>query len=121
MRKNQRFAISAIAITLATGKRVSSVYSFADGNYANVSCDVNAQNISVYDHERGCHISGSESSKNKYSLYDYGLSNHIDLEMKNRGFSGYDYDSGSHFEGTMSGGSVSFYDFETGEFYEYSG
>ena len=81
MNTKQRAAISAIAYTLLMSKKISNIYSYSDGNYMSISCEVKNKKVSVYDYERGCHIDVSESVKNSYSFYDYGTGGYYDFSI----------------------------------------
>ncbi|MDD3915140.1 MAG: hypothetical protein PHF76_10895 [Bacteroidales bacterium] len=85
-----------------------------------MSGSVNDKAISAYDYGRGCHLSGRVSSPNNFSVFDYGVSGHINLKIDGVKFSGYDYSSGYHFSGTIRSKSVSFYDYQTSTYYNYS-
>lgn len=114
MNSNTRACIAYITGSLH-GRNASSVYDYSQSRHISVSGTVSESSINVYDYDRGCHISGSPSS-----LYDYGNSAYIQLNMNGIQFSGYDYDSGNHYSGTVNGGSVSIYDYETSQHYSYS-
>ncbi|VEH83481.1 hypothetical protein [Erysipelothrix rhusiopathiae] len=100
MIENQRAVIAFIVYKLVRGINHSSVYSFTLSDHINVSGKISEARINVYDNSRGCHISGSSSSENKYSLYDFG--------------------SGYHFSGDVRNNLISLYDYETNEHYNYS-
>ena len=119
MKKEQRPVVVAIAYSLETKKNVSSVFSFADGKYFNVSCNGASAAMNVYDYNRSCHISVSTNG-NRYSLYDYGESCHVDLKINGERFEGYDYGSSNFFNGTIRGNSIEFYDYEVGRYFSYS-
>lgn len=120
MKSGQRAAIAAIVIATNAKEPINSVYSYGESRYISMSGSVTSNDINAYDYDRTCHISGSASSHNQYSLYDYGESVHIDLTFDGDQFSGYDYGSGFHFSGTANLKSVSFYDYQTSTYYDFS-
>jgi len=120
MAPNVRAAIAYTAGRLLTGSQQPSVYDYSTSQHRNMSGDVGSNNVNVYDYESSCHMTG-DGSGGKFSLYHYGVNNHISLEVKAPGhFEGYDYASGRHFNGTVNGNNVSFYDYEDGQYYNYS-
>ena len=114
MKPNTRACIAYITASLH-GANGSSVYDYSQSKHINISGDVGDQNVNVYDHDRGCHVSGSPDN-----LYDYGNSAHIQLNVDGSQFSGYDYHTSSHYSGDVNGSSVSIYDHETSTHYNYS-
>lgn len=114
MQSNSRACIAYIAANIC-GARSSSVYDYLQSKHINISGNVDTNNINIYDHDRGCHISGSPSN-----LYDYGNSAHIQLNMNGSQFSGYDYHTSNHFSGNVNGTSISIYDHETSTHYNYN-
>lgn len=120
MKSIQRANIAAIVISIKTKKGITDVYSYELSKYISMSGETSENSIDAYDYSRNCFISGNRGASNSYSLYDYGESRHIDLEIKGNNFEGYDYGSNSHFSGTITGSSVSFYDYQTGQYYDFS-
>ena len=120
MKSIQRANIAAIVISLKNNKPIESVYSYELSQYISMSGETSKNSIEAYDYSRNCFISGNCVTSNSYSLYDYGESRHIDLEITGNDFEGYDYGSNSYFSGTISGSSVSFYDYQTGQYYNFS-
>jgi hypothetical protein len=115
-----RRAVAYIAGRAVSGRRASSAYDFSSGKYTNFSGEVSDSKVAVYDFDAGCHVSGSRRG-DRYSLYHYGISGHIDLSVKPNGtFSGYDYTSAAHFSGKVTGRSISLYDHGSGEYFNYS-
>jgi hypothetical protein len=120
MNSNQRACIAGIANAIVNNKKINSVYSYELSTHISISGTVSASNINIFDHSRSCHISGSGNGEGKYSLFDYGLSKHITLNIKNEKFDGFDYMSNKHFSGTVCKNSVNLYDYETGRYYDFS-
>jgi hypothetical protein len=116
MHPNTRALIAAAVAKLAVGGGdVSSIYDFSQSRHIQISGSAHGGNVALYDYDRGCHFSGSESS-----MYDYGRGCHISLQMNGSSFSGYDYGDGHHFSGTVSGNSVSVYDYGESSHFNYS-
>ena len=83
-----RRAVSIISASLIEQKDYSSIYDYDESSYFNFSCKISQDNVNVYDYEKNCYISGNGNS-NSYSLYHYGNSKHIDLNIKQNEFDGY--------------------------------
>ena len=115
MNANTRACVAYIAAGLCVSRNPSAVYDYSQSKHVSIGGTVNGGNVNIYDHERMCHVSGSGSS-----LYDYGNSAHIQLNMNGSQFSGYDYSSSSYFSGSVRGSSISIYDYESSSYYNYS-
>ena len=116
MKPNVRAAVAAIALSHASGQKVSSVYSYSDSGYINIDASVNGNRVEGYDYSNGCHVDG-----NLPGLYHYGEGSHLDFNAKPGGkYDGYDYSSGSHFEVSVNGNSAEVYDFGASGFFSYS-
>lgn len=114
MDANSRACIAYIVASLA-GQTKSSIYDFSQGKHISISGTVSDGHANIYDHDRGCHFSGSFGN-----LYDYGRSCHLSLSINGNSFKGYDYGDNDHFSGTVNGHSVSIYDFGAGQYFSYS-
>ena len=115
MNDNTRACIALIAVGLISGKKGSSVYDYTRSKHINISGNVDSNNVNIFDHDRGCHVSGSPGD-----LYDYGNSAHVQLKINGNQISGYDYASSTHFSGSVNGSSVTIYDYETSSHHNYS-
>jgi hypothetical protein len=115
MHPNTRACVAFIAGKIISGSGNSSVYDYSQSKYINISGSVSATKVSAYDHDRGCHFGG-----NLPSLYDYGRSVHVSLEINGQDFKGYDYGDSQHFTGKVNGRSVSFYDYGESQYFNYS-
>jgi hypothetical protein len=104
---------------LISGRRTSTVYDYASGQYFNIGGSISAQRVNVYDYQRGVHIGGHGNGA-RFSLYDYGDRGRIQLKVEGRRFTGYDYMTGTHFSGRVNGHGVQLYDYGNGQFYNYS-
>lgn len=120
MNSNQRACIAGIANAIINKKKITNVYSYEIATYISVSGTVNESNVNIFDYSRSCHISGRGDGHGKYNLFDYGLSKHITLTIKDDKYEGFDYMSNKHFSGTVRENSVNLYDYETNRFYDFS-
>lgn len=116
MHPNARALVAGVAArAVAGGGAVGAIYDYSQGKYIQASGNVDSGNVSVYDHDRGCYFSGSDSS-----LYDYGRGAHVSLQFNGNSFSGYDHGDGHRFSGTVNGGSVSLHDYGEGAYFSFS-
>ena len=92
----------------ANGEFASSIYSYAESRYTNMS--------ESYDYDASVHLGGVREG----NIYHYGEGAHISLEMSGNNFKGFDYSTGSHFSGSVSGRSVQLFDYEVGRHFSYS-
>jgi hypothetical protein len=114
MKSGTRASIAFIAAKLS-GSNSSHVYDYSNSKYVNFSGSATESSVNVYDYDRSCYVTGTPNS-----LYDYGNSAHIQLQISGNQISGYEYDSGNHFSGTVRENSVSLFDYETSSYYEFS-
>ncbi|MEM7752933.1 MAG: hypothetical protein AAF230_05925 [Pseudomonadota bacterium] len=90
------------------GQFGSSIYSYDQGGYTNMS--------QSYDYGEGAHFSGAEGG----NMFHYGAGAYVNLQMEGGRFRGYDYSSGSHFAGEVRNNSISIYDYGRGQYFNYS-
>ena len=120
MNEGTRSAIAYIAARASDGRNASSVYDYDRGKYVSMTGTVTPTNVNVYDFDRGCFISGT-GIRGSFTLYDYGLSAHINLKIAKGGsFDGYDYGTSTFFNGTVNGRSISLYDFGDSRHHSYT-
>jgi hypothetical protein len=115
MDPNTRACVAYIASALISGRCGSSVYDYSQSKHKSISGSVGNSSVSIYDHDRGCHVAGSPQS-----LYDHGRGAHISLQISGTSFTGYDHGSSHHFSGSVSGTSVSIYDHGESSHFSYS-
>ena len=115
MEDDLRRAVAYIAGRILTGAPASAVYDHAAARHFHFSGEVAPERVSVYDHGRGCQISGAPPS-----LFDHGTSRFLKLEVKAGVVAGYDYASGTFYEATVTGAGVSVYDPDAGGHFGYS-
>lgn len=115
MNPGTRACVAAAAMMAVNGKSISSIYDYSAGGHRSVGGQISGNNVSIYDHQRSCHFSGSLPS-----LYDYGTGSHVQLTVSGKNFTGYDYATGNHFSGSVSGTSVNLYDYEDAQHHSFS-
>lgn len=120
MNARQRAAVAGIIIALVNDSRIQTVYSYESATYISLSGTVENNRVNVFDYSRSCHITGNSNNGKQYSLFDYGISRHINLTVNGKKVTGYDYGSGSHFSCSVNNRAASLYDYETGQYYNYS-
>lgn len=115
MKDHTRRAIAYITGSIISQNERSSVYDYFTSKHYSISGSLDANQISIYDHSEGCHISGSFPS-----VYHHGNGKHISIQMNGSSFSGYDYDESCHFSGSVNGTSISIYDYGESSHFNYS-
>lgn len=110
-----RRAVSYIAGRIVSNVISSSIYDFQKSKHYFFSGQVENSQVSIYDHEEQCHISG-----NLPSIYHFGNGNYITINTLGATFKGFDFDTSSHFSGTVTGRNVSIYDSQLGQYFNYS-
>lgn len=93
----------------------SSIFDYTRKAYYSLDYSFDGQNITVYDYERRCYISGSF-----HSLFDYGVSGYVDIRIIREGtLEVYDYKSASYLEVTCRDKEISIFDYKVGKYFEY--
>jgi hypothetical protein len=110
-----RAGIAYITARLVSGVRSTQVYDYSKPGYINMSGTVEANQVSVYDYGRNCHITGTGSR-----LYDHGEKCHVTLAINGNQFTGYDHGTSANFKGTVNGSSVALYDYSESQYFQYS-
>lgn len=117
MKPHVRASVAAIALSHASGRAISSIYSYSGDGHMSITANVSGQNVNAYDYTTGSSISGSLSN-----IHHYGESSSISLTASGNGsYSGHDYGTGSAFTVRVNGGSVEIYDYGEGSHFSYSG
>ena len=67
MNKESKATIAYIVGKLISKKNTSSIYDYEQAKHINISGEVNEKNVNIYNYDKGCHYSGSNSGSN-YSI-----------------------------------------------------
>jgi hypothetical protein len=116
MKPSVRAAIAFIVGNI--NGRSNAVYDYSQGRYVQFSGRVTPSDVSIFDNDDRCHISGS-GHNGEYRLFHYGNNSHIHLTISGNNFKGFDYGSNDHFSGTISNRSINLYDFGSGKYFSY--
>ena len=108
-----RRVVAYIAASLASGTTKGSIYSFSEERHTPISGTLSPTQITLYDHDRAAHITGSPAG-----LYHHRLGSHFTVLMKADGFTGYDFGSDSHYGGKVEGDAVALHDGRVWHHYE---
>jgi hypothetical protein len=114
MNPNSRACIASAVARLSGQGDCPAVYDYTQRKHIQVTGTVSELSVSLYDHGRRVHVTGSSSR-----LYDHGTGSHILLNLNGTQFTGYDHASRSHYSGTVKGNAVSIHDHETGQEHNY--
>jgi hypothetical protein len=116
MGPNTRALVAATAARLVSGDgNVNAVFDYSESRYVQISGSVRRGHVALYDYDRGCHFSGSSGS-----LYDYGRSSHVSIQINGNSFNGYDYGDGHYYSGTVSGNAITIYDYGKSSYFNYT-
>jgi hypothetical protein len=116
MHPNTRALVAVVAARLVSGDGdVGAVYDHSQSRHILVSGSVSGGQVALYDHDRGCHFSGSGGG-----YYDHGRGVHVSLQVNGNNVSGYDHDASHHFSGSVSANAVSIYDHGESSHFHYS-
>jgi len=84
-----------------------------------ITGQVDGDGISLFDHDRGCQISGVWN-RSHVTLYDHGSYCHLSIHVSGNRFEGYDYATNSYFGGEWNDAGVMIYDLSEGGSFRYS-
>ncbi|NDU91527.1 MAG: hypothetical protein G3I10_02765 [Ferrovum sp.] len=101
MHPNTRACLAYIASKLVNESTSAFVYDYSQFKRLNISGSVDPTNVSLYDHERCCHITGPLSN-----LYDHDQKGYVSLSISGCRLSGYDFAGSHQFCGSVDGYSV---------------
>ena len=119
MEASVKAAVAYVAARLITGLTSSSVFDSERGRHISMGGTVSDRSVQVYDYDALCYFSGSGDGS-RFSLFHYGQSAHVNVNLSGNTFNGFDYGSGNHFSGTVTGRSVSLYDYADANYSNYS-
>ena len=114
MTTETRRAVAYIAARFAAGVDSRAVYDHTTTLSTPIDGTVTDE-VSVYDHEAGCFMTGHLPS-----LYHYGTNKYLSLRFQDSTFYGFDCATRSHFRGVVDGRNVSLYDYGEYEYFDYS-
>jgi hypothetical protein len=119
MQDQTRRAVAYIAYRLIARNNATTVYDEGRSREAHFTGEIGEARVSFYDQRENAHIEGS-CKDNVYTLYHYGLKQHIDLTIKRNHFEGFDRDSMAAFVGSVNGGYVSILDHQHAKHFQYT-
>lgn len=115
MNNERRKTIAFACGMYFANKKYSNIFDYTRGTFYNLDYSVNDKEISVYDYELKCYLSGSLPS-----LFDYGISSFVDLKIKGEGvIEVYDFKTGTFLDANCRGENISLFDYKEGKFFEY--
>lgn len=109
MHPKLRTCIAYVAGRLISGRNSSYIY---DNSQAKLNCiegQVSADNVKVFDQDRGCYLSGLGDGK-AFELYDFGGMHYVELVLDGNSFEGYDHGTPSLFTGRIKGDEITIFD-----------
>jgi hypothetical protein len=108
MRPSAHACVAYIAGRLISGRKILSLYDYAQSCDIDISNLPRAEELSSFDYISWSHMAKSSGiSKFKYNL---GAGNHIDISIKGNTFIVYMTEETAHFMGTVRGDTVYIYD-----------
>ena len=119
MDARKRRAIAYIAGRLVTHQEYGVIYDFATRSYAYLSGKVSPSNVTVFDQDRDCRVTGSGTPQD-IMLFDYGTLTHVRLRLLGSRFEAFDRETNKDIIGTVDGAAVTVRDHEDYCTYEYS-
>lgn len=116
MKANKRTAVAAIGAAILNKHKVTSVFSYSDGNFVSIDAELVGNTVKCFDYSNSCFIEGDLPS----GVYHFGDGSFIEFTVNSGKIDGYDYGSGSFFEIKVRGKEVEVYDFGDGGFHNFS-
>jgi len=117
MHPKLRPCIAYIAGRLISGRNASSIYDNLQSKTICFEGEVTAENVKVFDQDRGCYLSGLGAGLGAglgdgkaFELYDFGGMYYVELIIDGNNFEGYDHGTPSSFKGEMRGNEITVYD-----------
>lgn len=118
MDNNRRTAVAFLCGCLHNngGRRFTYIYDYSTNQHISYNFSNNGGNITIYDYNRGCYLTGRFPS-----FFDYGVSQYISItKVNNNTFSIYDYYSMNYITVTCNGQSIIIYDYTNGQHFTFS-
>lgn len=114
----KRRIVAFVVAKLVDNREISKVFDQTASSYNEITGEVTATRINVYDTEKNELITGSCDEKG-VSLYDFTTAKFIDLKIDGNTFDGFDFESKKVFYGDMQGNTISFFDFQDSKHHYY--
>jgi hypothetical protein len=109
MHPKLRTCIAYVAGRLISGREASSIYDNLQSKIICIEGQVTAENVKIFDQDRGCYLSGLGDGK-AFELYDFGGMYYVELIIDGNSFEGYDHGTPSLFKGEIKGDEITVYD-----------
>lgn len=119
MNAKKRRAIVYIAGRLIVRQEYGVIYDYSTRTYTYMSGKVTPSNVTVFDHDRDCRITGSGTA-NEIMIFDYGSDQYVRLRIRGNRFEGHDRETGKDILGSVDGTAITVRDHEDSNTYEYS-
>ncbi|NOT20632.1 MAG: hypothetical protein HOP24_10260 [Sideroxydans sp.] len=114
MNDNLRAVIAYLVASYSNQKTKNSVFDYTRSQHINISGNVAKNQVQLFDHNAGAHITGSLPN-----LFHHGLGAHFSIEKNGDQFKGFDFGSGTHWTGKISGNNVTIFDYTQGQHFIY--
>ena len=115
MNQNTRACIAYIVGTIANDGNPTAVYDYSQSKSIGITGQVSLTYVNIYDHDRGCVVSGALPE-----LYDHCSSASVLLNLQGTKFQGHDYGEHGDYTGNIDGKMISIYDFGPSANFQYS-
>jgi hypothetical protein len=109
MHPKLRPCIAYVAGRLISGREAPSIYDNFQSKNICIDGVVTAENVKIFDHDRGCYLSGLGDGS-AFELYDFGGMYYVELIIDGNKFEGYDHGTPSLFKGEIKGEEITMYD-----------
>lgn len=109
MHPQLRTCIAYVAGRLISGRDSSAIFDNVQGKLIQIEGKVTAEDVKVFDQDRGCYLSGLGDGK-AFELYDFGGMYYVELIINGNSFEGYDHGTPSLFKGDIKGDEISVFD-----------
>lgn len=115
MKHHTRRAVAYIAGSLIAGIKKNSIFDYSTSSYNNFSNNSSGGHVSVFDYTQSCYVTG-----NLPTIFHYGDSHHISLNVNGTNFKGFDYGASCHFSGSVNGNQIKIFDYGESSYFNYS-
>lgn len=118
MDSNQRLTVAFLCGCLhnKNGRMFTNIYNCSTGQRSNYSYTNNGGNISIYDYNRNCYLTGRFPS-----FFDYGVSQYVSITKVNDNMFGvYDYHSRYYLTVTCNGQKITIFDYAVSQYFTFN-